>query len=56
MPDKMMTVERKQVPTPINMATPRLAKPGQMENTNEPKASIVVALVRRIAFPVLAKI
>ena len=54
-PDIIIVVERKQAPTPINMATPRLAKPGQMENTNEPNANIVVALVRRIALPVLAK-
>ncbi len=51
----MMTVDKKQAPTPINMATPRLANPGQIENTRDPKANIVVALVRRIAFPVLAK-
>jgi hypothetical protein len=55
MPDKMMIVVKKQAPTPKNTATPRLAKPGQTENTRVPKASIVVALVRRIALPVPEK-
>ena len=54
-PDKIITVDKKHVSTPINMAIPRLTNPGQMEKTRDPNANIVVALVRRIAFPVLAK-
>jgi len=50
-----MTVDKKQAPTPMNMAMPRLANPGQTEKTREPKASMVVALVRKMAFPVLEK-
>ena len=56
MPAKMMAVERKQAPTPMNMAPPRLPNPRQIENTKEPKANMVVILVRKIAFPVLANI
>ena len=55
-PDRIMAVDRKQAPTPINMAAPRLPNPRQIENTREPKASIVVILVKRMAFPVLANI
>ena len=57
MPAKMMAVERKQAPTPMNMAAaPRLPNPRQIENTKEPKANMVVILVRKIAFQVLANI
>jgi len=56
MPDKMIAVKRKQVPTPMNMAAPRLPNPRQIENTKEPKANIEVVLVRKMAFPVLANI
>ena len=55
-PDRMMAVERKQAPTPMNMAPPRLPNPHQIENTKEPKANMVVILVRKMAFPVLANI
>src|SRR5665648_1147718 len=55
-PDKIITVQRKQVPTPMNIAPPRLPNPRQIENTKEPKANMVVILVKKIAFPVLAKI
>jgi len=51
-----MTVDKKQAPTPINIAKPRLANPRQTENIKEPNPNIVVILVRRIAFPVLANI
>jgi len=40
MPDKIITVERKQAPTPMNIVTPKLLNPRQMENTREPKANI----------------
>ena len=53
---KIITVERKQAPTPMNMAPPRLPNPRQIENIKEPKANIVVILVRKMAFPVLANI
>ena len=55
-PDRMMAVERKQAPTPMNMAPPRLPNPRQIENIKEPKANIVVIALRKIAFPVLANI
>ena len=54
-PGMIRTVVRKQAPTPIKRALPRWAKPRQMEKTSEPKASIVVKEVRRMAFPVLEK-
>ena len=55
-PDRMMAVERKQAPTPMNMDPPRLPNPRQIENTKEPKANIVVIALRKIAFPVLENI
>jgi len=35
-----MAVERKQAPTPMNIAPPRLLNPRQIENTRGPKANI----------------
>jgi len=54
-PGRIMTVVRKQAPTPMNMANPKETKPRKTEKAIDPKASIVVSEVRRIAFPVLAK-
>lgn len=35
-----MTVDKKQAPTPINIAEPRLANPRQTENIKEPNHNI----------------
>jgi len=39
-PNKIMAVDKKQAPTPMNIVTPKLLNPRQMENTREPKANI----------------
>lgn len=53
MPDRTITVVKKHAPTPMKRELPNQAQTGNREKTIEPKASIVVREVSRIAFPVL---
>ena len=45
---------RKQVPTPMNKAMPIDPKPRYVANQSDPKPTMVVIEVRKIALPVLA--
>ena len=56
MPGRIITVVKKQAPTPMNKEPPNHAQAGKTEKTIEPNASIVVADVSRTALPVLEKI
>jgi hypothetical protein len=54
-PGKINTVVTKQAPTPIVRSLPNQAQAGKTENIIEPKASMVVREVNKIALPVLEK-
>ena len=51
----MMVVVKKQAATPRNRDPPKSPQAGKDEKTKDPKASMVVNEVSKIAFPVLEK-